>query len=443
MADARRYCVVAALALVPAIALPMLARAQEAAGAPIGTAGADTTAAVSSTYDRGHNEGVVDAPRPSYEALGIRAGAFLIYPKVALTGDYDDNIFAVQSGVVGDFIFDVAPEVDVQSNWSRNAVTAYVRLDQDAYAHYSDQDTTQYAVGGSGKLQFGAASDNTASVDYGHYALPRNISNNFGDSEKPLEYDYVDFKDQLTLQFNRVRASLRFDDQDTTFENGQTAGGAAVIVSNESHNDQILTGRVEYALSPDAAVDVEAEGNHRDYGSASPATPFPFTSSGYQINAGANFDFTRLIRGQFQIGYLSENYASSAFKPVQGLSGNMRIEWFPTRLTTLTFTASRDVGPSLDIGSAGYVGSRFGVEAQHSLLRNLILAGNLGIAYNQDIGIDRNDTVVDAGVSANWLISRHIGVKFAYAYANQKSVGIAAGNSFVDNRGTLSLILQL
>jgi hypothetical protein len=443
LAHARRYWIAAAIALAPPLVTPTIVFAQEAPGAPITTTGADTNASDASTYDRGHNTAVQDTPRPAYQALGIRAGGFMVYPKVAFTAVYDDNVFAVQNGAAGDFSFDIAPELDIQSNWSRNALAAYVRLDQDAYARLSSQNTTQYGAGLSGKLQFGIASNMAASLDYGHFTLPRSVSNNFGVSSSPLAYDYISFRDELTAQFNRVRLSLRFDDQDFQFHNGVTSGGAVVFVDNESHNDEIVTGRFEYALSPDAALDFEAQGNHRGYGPGSPAGPGTLTSSGYQLNAGANFDITHLLRGEFGIGYLGQTYVSSAFKQVQGLSGKVQLEWFPTRLTTVTVLARRDISPSQVTGSAGYVGSRVSAAVDHELLRNLILSGNLNFSYNKNIGIDRNDTLFGAGVSASWLITRHVGVRFAYAYEDQRTVGTAVGNSFTDNRGTVSLVLQL
>jgi hypothetical protein len=423
------------------LAAPALARAQEAAGAPITSTGAGTDVAVSSDYDRGHNTGVQDTPRPAYEALGLPLGAFMVYPKISLTGTYDDNVFALPTHKEGDFSFDVAPELDLQSTWSRNALSAYVRVDEDAYARLTSQDTTQYGAGVAGKLELGSEYNNTAGLDFGHFTLPQNVANNFGLASTPIEYNYTAFNDTITAKYNRIRLSLRFDDQDFQYQNAETAGGATVFVEDQSHNDEILTGRVEFALSPDTALDVEAQGNHRGYGAGSLTTP-TFSSSGYQINGGANFDITHLIRGEFQLGYFSQSYVAAAFRPVQGLSANARVEWFPTQLTTVTFTAARENDPSQSFDSAGFVDSRVALNVDHELLRNLILSGNLNVAYNQYVGVDRNDTLYGGGVSASWLITRHVGVKFAYAYTDQRSIGTQLGTSFTDNRGTLSLVLQ-
>ena len=109
----------------------------------------------------------------------------------------------------------------------------------------------------------------------------------------------------------------------------------------------------------------------------------------------------------------------------------------------MTFQAKRDVGDSQVADSAGYVGSTGVVRVDHELLRNLILTGTASYGYIHNIGIERNDTQIGAGFSANWLVTRHVGVTFAYRYADQRSVGRAAGPSFINNRETISLVLQL
>ena len=45
-------------------------------------------------FKRGENVGVLERPRPGYEALGIRAGGFIVYPSLTLRAEYDDNLFA-------------------------------------------------------------------------------------------------------------------------------------------------------------------------------------------------------------------------------------------------------------------------------------------------------------------------------------------------------------
>lgn len=416
---------------------------QQATGDNVQTFTPDTNAIDSITYDRGRNVSVLDRPRPDYQAVGVKAGGFTLFPKISLDGAYDDNIFAVQTGAVGDFIFEATPELDIQSNWSRNSLSAYARVTQDAYARYSNEDTTQVGAGVAGKLQFGD-SDFTGGVDYGYLTLSRAISDNIGLSKDPIQYNYVAANGQLATELTRVRLSIRVDDEDYQYQNGTTSSGTLVFAQADNHNSLMVTGKAELAVNPDVAVYLIAQGNGQMY-EMFPASlsNFDKNSTGYYINGGANFDITHLVRGEVELGYLSQRYESSAFKPIEGLSGKAQIEWFPTQLTTVTLVASRTVGDAVVPGSAGYLTTDGSVRVDHELLRNLILSADGWTGYDQYNGLNRSDTRTGADFSAEWLLTRHVGLTFAYKFANQKSSGASAGPSFDDNRGTITVVLQL
>jgi hypothetical protein len=401
----------------------------------------DTNSVDSTSYDRGRNVSVRERPRPDYQADGIHWGGFMIYPKVNLSGTYDDNIFALQSRAVGDSIFNVSPEIDIQSTWSRNALSAYVRASQDVYAKNSTEDATQYATGLAGRFDFGD-STLTGGVDYGHFVLPRFASNNVGFSIHPIPYDYAALDAQLAHEFTRLRVSVRVDDQIYDYQNGTTPAGAVVFEQDQNRNVVTVTGKAEFAVSPDTAVYLTAAGNNRAYQFDLPTLDFARDSNGYEVDAGANFDITHLVRGEVQVGYLEQTYLSPQFKPIQGPTAKVAVEWFPTQLTTVTVQGSRFVGDAGVIGSAGYLGSVIGIQVDHELLRNLILTATGSASYDQYNGVDRNDTIDGAGVSANWLLNRHLGLTLAYNFADQRSVGTVRGADFNDNRVSLSAVVQ-
>ena len=67
--------------------------------------------------------GVLDRPKPELEPLGVRAGGFLIFPKVELGTSYDDNVFATENNEEGDFLFQVLPTVTVESDFNRHLLS--------------------------------------------------------------------------------------------------------------------------------------------------------------------------------------------------------------------------------------------------------------------------------------------------------------------------------
>jgi hypothetical protein len=437
----RVFASVAMAAALVMTAAATAAWAQEATGSGYDNANAATNAVDSSSYDRGLNVSVRQRPRPDYQAMGIHAGGFMIYPKASVGVAYDDNIYALQKGAVGDAIITAAPEIDIQSTWSRNALSAYIKAQQDWYTKYSSENATQFGGGAAGKYEFGQSTF-TAGVDSGQFVLPRSASNNSGFSKKRIQYDLTSAYAQLAHEFTRLRLSGRFDYQDYNYQNGRTNAGALVFEKDQDRQTFTYTGKAEFALSPDTAVYLTAAGNNRQYGLAPPTVAFTRNSSGYEVDVGANFDLTHLLRGEVQVGYLDQEYTSHLFRPISGVSAKAQLEWFPTQLTTVTLQGSRAVGDSGVIGSAGYFTSNASLQVDHELLRNVILTANGWVGNDQYNGVNRNDDRDGVGISADWLLNRRVGLTLAYTYADQRSSGTAKGPSFSDNRVSLTTVLQ-
>jgi hypothetical protein len=111
-------------------------------------------------------------------------------------------------------------------------------------------------------------------------------------------------------------------------------------------------------------------------------------------------------------------------------------------LTTVTFTAARDVNDTGVIGSGGVLETRAGVQVDHELLRNVILTGGVQDTKADYAGIDRNDRWLDANVGAVYMLNRHVGVGATYYYSNYRSDN-AGGPGFRINRAMVSLTLKL
>jgi hypothetical protein len=398
------------------------------------------------SFDRGQNVSVRERPRPDYQAEGIHVGGFLVYPKVTVSGTYDDNIFALQTHKLGDAFFSVAPEVDFQSTWSRNALAGYIRASQDVYAKHTTENDFQYGLGANGKYEFGNAAFGEATLtggaDYGLYTLPRSAANSGQSSLHPIQYDFTEADAELADTFNRLRVSARVDYEDYAYLNASTPAGAPLFEQALNHTVVTFTGKAEYALSPDTAVFVTAAYNNRVYDHQPPSVPFDDNNNGYNFGGGANFDLTHLIRGEIQLGWMDQTYVSPVFEEIRGLSAKGQLEWFPTQLTTVTATALRTVGDSGLIHSAGYLNTTGEIQIDHELLRNLILTANATDTEDQYNGINRTDNIWSAGASADWLVKRWLGFTLAYTFTEQRSVGVDRGVSFNDNRVTVSAVLQ-
>ena len=110
------------------------------------------SSAAGSNFKRDRNVSVSARPRPDYQAAGIHAGGFTVYPKLATTFEHNDNIYAAKTGKQDDTVWHINPEIDVASNWNRHFLSAYVRGGFNRYSDNSTENSDDYAVGADGRL---------------------------------------------------------------------------------------------------------------------------------------------------------------------------------------------------------------------------------------------------------------------------------------------------
>lgn len=395
-----------------------------------------------SAFARDRNTSVLERPHPEYEALGVPLGGFTLYPKVTETAVFDDNVFANSSGAVGDWSFETKPEVRVESNWSRNKLAGFASVTTYNYAQLSNLNTTDYEVGLNGRYDvvgesyvFADAQDGRYTVPFTNLSVPRS-------AVTAEQYDLAQGDVGAVQELNRLRFSERFDAADYRYSNLEDGVGDVILENIQNHQTYIAQGKAEYAVSPDTSAFMAAQWNQRDYQNGGAQG---VNSDGYELTVGASFDITHLLRGEAQVGYLQQNFDAAPLsgvpaKTVSGPAFHGKIEWFPSQLTTVTFTGDREIEDFTIIGASGTLGTGGGVEVDHELLRNLILTAKTAYNEYEYVGADRTDKAWTAGFEGNYLLNRHVGLNVSYRYMNQTST--VSNLNFNDNRVGVGLTLQ-
>lgn len=394
------------------------------------------------------NAGVLERARPDYDAVGLHAGSFLILPKATTTFDLSDNIYASSSNTVSDSIVLFQPEVTVRSDWSRDMVELYARGAFSAYASHNSENASEAEVRGSARLDLWEGSNVNGGAGYAYLVEPRYLATAQAQagaqtlSNGPEHFTLLSGHVGAVQGFNRVRlietvqvADYRYEEYPVTFLG---LGGE----KTRDRTEWTETGRAELAVSPDTTVFLQGDVNQRNYREQPPLSPLDRTSNGYDVTAGARLDLTHLIRGEFRAGYLNQDYDSSAFRSVSGLSLSGRLDYFVTPLTTVTLTADRSVGDAADPRSSGYVTLNGSVEVDHELFRNVILTGRVFAAHDDYRGIDRTDDRWTARVGGTWLLNRTFGLGLFFDHIDVNSSGSAAISNYAVNQVLFSLVVQ-
>ena len=395
------------------------AQSSSPTGLPVaGSAGA-TVGAATKFFARNRNVSVKERARPGYEAVGIHAGGFNIFPRLTADGQYNDNIYATQNGATADEIFHVSPEVLIKSNWNRHELDLYAHGTENAYASHSTENTFDYGVGASGRLVETAA------------------------AAKPIRFNLTQANLGGVREFDRLRLFGRVNYSDYDYFNTVTQTGAFLLQKDRNYHEWGETGRAEFAMSPEVSLYVTGTASQINYMIQPPVSAFDRNATGYNVAGGTSFDITRLIRGEAEVGFTHRSFNDPHFRDYTTPYYRLGVDWLPTQLTTVNFSGSRTIQEAVDISASSYVATTIAARVDHELLRNVILSGYGSYADDSYRQADRTDKLGGFGASATYLMNQHMGLRLAYDFSKLSSSGAAKVPSYNDNRVVVSFTFQL
>lgn len=394
-----------------------------------------------SLFARDRNVAVNQRPREGYEARGLRMGTFLAYPKLSVTAEHNDNIFATDGAEVDDLIWRVTPEIALNSDWSRHALGAYARTVLNRYQDFDSENTTDYGAGVNGRLDLLRFTTLNGSFDWASLTEPRTSPDSPGTAAEPVQYDLASLRLIGEHTVNRLRFQGRYAFQRFDYETPPRIGGGIVDQTFRDRNVSMLSGRVDYAVSPDTALFFEVIGNKRAYDVPGTATEVNRDSDGVQFLAGANFELGAVTRGEVAVGYLKQSFDDPRLDEIDGFGARAQVEWFPTQLTTVTFNGSRTIEDSATPGTGAYLSSNIGAQVDHELMRNVILTARAAYGEDEYDVIGRRDERQTAGLSATYLLNRSIGLTASYSYDRRDTVK-GVGNDFKANKIAATITAQ-
>jgi len=400
----------------------------------------DAGSAPTDNFARDRAVTVRQRPRPEYDAIGVPVGAFTLFPRVQADLEYNDNIYATDTGEDGDVLLRLRPDLNLRSEWSRHFVSVFARASTSAYADNSNEGATDWTVGTSGRLDVLRGTNITAGADFGRLSEPRTSVSTPQLAREPIRYTAGQAYLAGAMTLNRLKLSSRLDYRKFNYDDGRAFNGALIEQDDRDREIVSLLGRADYAVSPDTALFVQVSGNERDYRDVPSASP-PRDSSGYEALVGASFELGALIRGEIAAGYIKQEFDNAAYETIDGFGARGELEWLPTQLTTVTFTGSRTVEDAGIIGVAGYLSTQFTAQVDHELLRNLILTGTANYGQDDFDELGRTDERWGAGFSGTYLVNRNFGITLGASHASRSSDAIG-GQNYDVNRLILTVVSQ-
>jgi hypothetical protein len=380
------------------------------------------------------NVPVTGRARPDYDALGIRAGGFLIYPSVTVNGQYNDNIFATNEDEEDDFIFTFSPQIAFRSNFPRHSLNFTVQTDVGKYVDHTDEDFWDYNSRLAGRLDITRNNRLTAGAYFGREHDERDDPEDPGAdvTREPVEYYTYGGSLGFEQDFNRFNVGLlgNFDRNDYNEEDPDV---------NEDERDVNLFGgrlRTGYFISPRINAFVQG-GYQREERDASNRSGRD--NNVYSGAVGTAIDITGLLFGEAFVGWSLQEFDESQFDSESGLTYGIALTWNPTQLTSLRLDGAGGFAPS-DVGSSN-LESRIGLRVDHELLRNVLIGGEIAYSRDDFQDTDRTDNRIDVGPDITYLLNRYLSVGAGYTFTKRDSDD--SDQEFTRNLFTLRLTAQL
>jgi hypothetical protein len=354
-----------------------------------------------------------DVPEDPYAPLGVRAGAFDLFPAVDLIGGYNTNPGATPGGGKSAWLYTVMPELLVNSNWSRHELKAELR---GSYTGYSpDQEPTLSRPYFNGKIDGRIDVTHDTKINLESRLLvstdnPGSPNLQAGLAKLPI---YMTFGGTagITQAFNRFELALKGDADRTVYQESTLTDGSTV--SNDDRNYDQIAGalRGSYELLPGVKPFVEVETDSRVHDLATDSFGFQRDSRGVTVTAGTSLSLTRWLTGEIAVGETRRVYDDPRFAALTGLIGNGSLLWTASALTTVKVTATSTVGESAVPDVSGVLYRDVGVQIDHAFRRWLIGSVKAGFGTDDYVGIDRIDTRYSAGLGLTYKVNRSVQIK--------------------------------
>jgi hypothetical protein len=348
-----------------------------------------------------------------FAPLGIRAGGFILYPSIDVTGGYTTN--ATQSpGGKGSGLVTVAPKLLIQSDWSRHEATLTLRGSQTRYADETVLPDTSGAVEGTARIDI--SRDWQLKVN-GAYILthqtPSDTGFPAGADDKPAVHT-IDGGAELKRAIGPAAVSLIGTAERVTYDPGH-AGGVPIDQGDRDNTLYEARLRAGYAVSPLTTPFVEAGIGRRSYDRIADINGYRRSANTMMLRAGLTYESAPVLKGEIAAGWRREIRDDPLLPDLQGFIVDGTLTWSPTRLLNIDVAVSTSFSPTADPASAGSIVYDGTIDAAY-LLRHNVTTHFLSAVSAERFDSGGVNYTYSIGAGLDWKLNRSLIVIGRYAH---------------------------
>ena len=391
---------------------------------------------------------IIAPPRPSeratpdFEQVGGRIGSFFIFPTLETRIEYDDNILALPNDGQGDVELTVRGALALESRWQRHSLQADAYVQQNFHGRFTTEDVMEGGARLQGRLDINRDTSARLIASLDSLAEDRANITSATQARRPTRFRRADTL--LSVVRDVGRLELIGDAQMVVLDFDDAEAPDGELVEQNFRDSVYLRGSLTTLLEFSPRISGLVRGQvDRLIHTGESLTPDPFDrdSTGYAIEAGARLELSNLVFGEVRAGVLHRQVDDPSAKGLTGVSFGANLTWNVTPLTTVRFFADRQVEEGGSQLVSGNIRSQVRAEAEHELLRNLILEARGSFARIETIGqIQTAAQEYNVMVGATYKLDRNIRL-FARADRFERFADDSFFRGFTRNRATVGVRL--
>jgi hypothetical protein len=345
-----------------------------------------------------------------FDTLGVRLGAFLLRPAIEMFSGYDSNPARVPGGR-GSALLIVAPELQLQSDWTRHELTAAIR---GTYSDYpatalADRPALDATIDGRIDVTRDSRLDlegrSVVGTDYpGSPNLPAGIA-------KLPVFTTVGGTVGVGQRFGPLDVALKGMIDRTTWQDSQLTDGSSASNADRNFNQVGGELRAGYALNGELKPFIALDFDTRTHDLAVDRSGLMRDSDGTASRAGVSFALAQRLTGELALGYLSRVYRDPTLADVRGPAVDGSLLFIVTPLTSVKLTAKSIINESVLAGVSGVLQRDSDLSVDHALRRWLIATVRFGYGRDDYVGSSREDRRYLASLAMTYKLTRAVQLK--------------------------------
>lgn len=366
---------------------------------------------------------VADAAGPEPSSPG-----FVWRPQISLTPTYDDNIYALPSDTIADWVWVVSPTLSAESQWDTHRLRLDAGAELGRYDEYTSEDYDDWWVNADGRFDLAPGSNLFGGLGFSQEHEDRGSPDAVAPTDtlaaipaEPTVYTALTAQGGVVhrLGDTQLRAGATFERLD--YDDVPSLAGSTI---DSDYRDRRVLGlalRLSHPLDDRRDLFVQAHWNQRRYDETPDAYGYDRDSDGYRLAVGLKGQLARGLEAEGYVGYLRQDYEDPRFDTVSAPDFAGKINWRTGPRTGVRLTLERSVNETTLEGSSSYLYTNLAASVAHQLDDRTTLNANLGgglVAY-QDVG--RDDWIYTAGVSARYQIVPQVYLTAGYRWVRRDS----------------------